>query len=148
MHVPLIGCLNTHQLLPNGQGLWDCIWPFKNLFLNLPGNLFMQEDKDLSGASSMMPIKTFILWTFWHSRLPPVTIPSFKGSAQQWMSAEFGPWQSCDPVTSLDGYRLSGIVDTVDDSHICDTHPSWHMRETMEFSSWWGALWDFGKPQL
>lgn len=90
----------------------------------------MQEDKDLRGASTMMPIKTLILWGFWHSRPPPTTIPSSKWSAQQWMGAGFGARQSCDPVSSPHGYRLSGIADTGDDSHVCDTPPGWHMRET------------------
>lgn len=86
----------------------------------------MQEDKDLRAASTMMPIKTFMLWDFWHPRPPPTTTPSFKWTAQQWMDAEFSTWQSCDPITGPDDHRLDGPVGTVDVSH----SPWRHRRET------------------
>lgn len=61
--------------------------------------------------------------------------PLFQTGSSRMNGAEFGGGWRCDPVTSPDGYRLSGEVGTVDDSYIYDTHPGWYMGETQ-----WSSL--------
>lgn len=134
MHVPLIGCLNTHQLLPKGQGLWDCIWPFKIYswtFLEITsckrteskGSFHHDVHKDIHS------VEPLTVQASTHYHLLFIIVSSTMNGCWIWGLTELRPF------TSPDGYRLTRVVDTMDDLYICDTHPGWHMRATQ-----WSSL--------
>lgn len=119
MHVPLIGCLNTQQLLPKGQGLRGCIWPLK-----IYAWTFME-------ISSCRRTRTWGECPPWgpqrHSFCGPSSIPGLHPLLfpltihnSEWvLSLKFGRAVILS-LGQIDGHRLSEQVGTVDASHLGD----------------------------
>lgn len=109
MHVPLIGCLNTHQLLLRG-----CIWPFKiyaRTFLEISS---CRRARTLGECPPGGPQR--------HSFCGPSGIPGLHPHHNsEWVLSLKLDRAVILSLAQIDGHWLSGQVGTIDASHLGDT---------------------------
>lgn len=122
MHVPLIGCLNTHQLLPKGQGLQGCIWPFKIYAWSFLEISSWRRTRTWGECPPWGPQRLSFCGPSGISGLHSLLFPLSNGqhNSEQVPNLKLGRAVILS-LAQIDGHRRSGQVGTIDASHLGDT---------------------------